>query len=437
MYYLTVETFRKKGGVLMRKKLSMLLKGSAAVAIMGLVVGCSTDDTSSDTADNGTEGAVEELSVWIMGDGNEQAQNIFDAYTDETGIDINLQSIPWSAAHDRLLTAVASGEGPDVIQMGSTYMAEFSDAGALADITEYVEANDALSPDNFFEGNINTTEIDGKYYAVPWYTETRALYYRTDLLDEVGYPEGPSTWDELYDSSIELSDRGDNVYGFDINFQEPTFGFMFARQNGSELITEDKQAVLNEPEFVEAIDYLKQFVENDASPSENLGLELSQTFGGEGVVPMFISGPWSMTNIENETTDIDGKWSIRTLPEGPVNNMSNTGGANLAVWSSSNHVEEAVDLIEHMTSTESLLMYYENTSSLPARIETWEEEPFQGELISVFGEQLENSEHMPVIEEWDAIAQSYLSTFESIMIGGADTQEALDNLNSEVQSMLD
>lgn len=418
----------------MNRKIAMVYKGCATLAALSLLGACGNGDSGTG---GDTDATVDELSVWIMGDGNEQAQGIFDSYTEETGIDINLQSIPWSSAHDRLLTAVASGDGPDVVQMGSSYMAEFTDAGALADLTEYIEASDSLDPDNFYEGNINTTNIDGAYYGVPWYTETRALYYRTDLLEEVGYPEGPSTWDELYDAAIQLSERGDGMYGFDINFDEPTFGFMYARQNGSEIITEDNQAVVNEPEFVEAIDYLKEFVDNGASPNQDLGLELSQTFGGEGVVPMFISGPWSITNINNETTDIEGDWSIRTLPEGPENNMSNTGGANLSVWSSSDNVEEAVNLIEHMTSTESLLTYYENTSSLPARMDTWDEEPFQGEYIEVFGEQLETSEHMPVIKEWDAIAQSYLSTFESIMIGGADTQDALDNFNAEVQSMLD
>lgn len=418
----------------MNTKSSLFFKGSTLLAALGLLGACGGDNGDTDT---GSNGSANELSVWIMGDGNEQAQEIFDNYTEETGIAVNLQSIPWSSAHDRLLTAVASGDGPDVVQMGSSYMAEFSDAGALADITEYVEASDALSPDNFFEGNVNTTLIDDTYYGVPWYTETRALYYRTDLLEEVGYPEGPATWEELYDASMQLSERGDNMYGFDVNFEEQTFGFMFARQNGSEIITEEGQAVVNETEFVEAIDYLKEFVDDGAAPSQDLGLELSQTFGGEGVVPMFISGPWSMTNINNEATDIEGDWAIRTLPEGPVNNMSNTGGANLSVWSSSDNVEEAVNLIEHMTSTESLLTYYANTSSLPARMDTWEEEPFQDEFIQVFGEQLESSEHMPVVIEWDAISQSYLSTFESILLGGADTQESLDSFNAEVQSMLD
>ncbi|WP_413526637.1 sugar ABC transporter substrate-binding protein [Marinilactibacillus psychrotolerans] len=413
-------------------KMNKLLLGTTSLLSLSLLAACGNGDEES-----ASEGSSDTLSVWMMGDGNETVQPIFDAYTEETGIEVDLQSIPWSAAHDRLLTAVASGEGPDVVQMGSTYMAEFTDAGALLDISDYIESSDALSPENFFEGNVATTMFDDNYYGVPWYTETRALYYRTDLLEEVGYPEGPSNWEELYDAAVKLSERGDNMYGFDINLKEQTFGPMFAKQNGSEIINEAGEPVLNEPEFVEAIEYLHSFVEAGATANQDLGIEMSQSFGGDGIVPMFISGPWSITAIEDQTTDIEGKWDIRTLPEGPVSNVSNTGGANLAVWSSSDHPDEAMDLIEHMVSVDSLMTYYDTTSSLPALVEAWEEEPFQDEKIAVFGEQLENSEHMPLIEGWDRMSQAYLSSFEEIMVGGADIQETLDNLNQEVQTIIE
>ena len=413
-------------------KMNKLLLGTTSLLSLSLLAACGNGDEES-----ASEESSDTLSVWMMGDGNETVQPIFDAYTEETGIEVDLQSIPWSAAHDRLLTAVASGEGPDVVQMGSTYMAEFTDAGALLDISDYIESNDALSPDNFFEGNVATTMFDDSYYGVPWYTETRALYYRTDLLEEVGYPEGPSNWEELYDAAVKLSERGDNMYGFDINLKEQTFGPMFAKQNGSEIINDAGEPVLNEPEFVEAIEYLHSFVEAGATTNQDLGIELSQSFGGEGIVPMFISGPWSISMIEDQTTDIEGKWDIRTLPEGPVSNVSNTGGANLAVWSSSDHPDEAMDLIEHMVSVDSLMTYYDTTSSLPALVEAWEEEPFQDEKIAVFGEQLENSEHMPLIEGWDRMSQAYLSSFEQIMVGGADIQETLDNLNEEVKTIIE
>lgn len=413
-------------------KINKLLLGTTSLLSLSLLAACGNGDEESSS-----EESSDTLSVWMMGDGNETVQPIFDAYTEETGIEVDLQSIPWSAAHDRLLTAVASGEGPDVVQMGSTYMAEFTDAGALLDISDYIESSDALSPENFFEGNVATTMFDDNYYGVPWYTETRALYYRTDLLEEVGYPEGPSNWEELYDAAVKLSERGDNMYGFDINLKEQTFGPMFAKQNGSEIINEAGEPVLNEPEFVEAIEYLHSFVEAGATTNQDLGIELSQSFGGEGIVPMFISGPWSISMIEDQTTDIEGKWDIRTLPEGPVSNVSNTGGANLAVWSSSDHPDEAMDLIEHIVSVDSLMTYYDTTSSLPALVEAWEEEPFQDEKIAVFGEQLENSEHMPLIEGWDRMSQAYLSSFEQIMVGGADIQETLDNLNEEVKTIIE
>ncbi|MFL2075709.1 sugar ABC transporter substrate-binding protein [Marinilactibacillus psychrotolerans] len=413
-------------------KMNKLLLGTTSLLSLSLLAACGNGDEES-----ASEESSDTLSVWMMGDGNETVQPIFDAYTEETGIEVDLQSIPWSAAHDRLLTAVASGEGPDVVQMGSTYMAEFTDAGALLDISDYIESNDALSPDNFFEGNVATIMFDDSYYGVPWYTETRALYYRTDLLEEVGYPEGPSNWEELYDAAVKLSERGDNMYGFDINLKEQTFGPMFAKQNGSEIINDAGEPVLNEPEFVEAIEYLHSFVEAGATTNQDLGIELSQSFGGEGIVPMFISGPWSISMIEDQTTDIEGKWDIRTLPEGPVSNVSNTGGANLAVWSSSDHPDEAMDLIEHIVSVDSLMTYYDTTSSLPALVEAWEEEPFQDEKIAVFGEQLENSEHMPLIEGWDRMSQAYLSSFEQIMVGGADIQETLDNLNEEVKTIIE
>lgn len=413
-------------------KINKLLLGTTSLLSLSLLAACGNGDEES-----GSEESSDTLSVWMMGDGNETVQPIFDAYTEETGIEVDLQSIPWSAAHDRLLTAVASGEGPDVVQMGSTYMAEFTDAGALLDISDYIESSDALSPENFFEGNVATTMFDDNYYGVPWYTETRALYYRTDLLEEVGYPEGPSNWEELYDAAVKLSERGDNMYGFDINLKEQTFGPMFAKQNGSEIINDAGEPVLNEPEFVEAIEYLHSFVEAGATTNQDLGIELSQSFGGEGIVPMFISGPWSISMIEDQTTDIEGKWDIRTLPEGPVSNVSNTGGANLAVWSSSDHPDEAMDLIEHIVSVDSLMTYYDTTSSLPALVEAWEEEPFQDEKIAVFGEQLENSEHMPLIEGWDRMSQAYLSSFEQIMVGGADIQETLDNLNEEVKTIIE
>lgn len=378
----------------------------------------------------------EPVTFWYMGDGTEHVQPILDAFTEETGIEVSVQSIPWGSAHDRLLTSVASGDGPDVVQMGTTWMAEFSDAGALMDITEYVENSEALNPDNFFEGNVQTNVFDEKYYGVPWYTETRALYYRTDLLEEVGYSEAPATWEELKDAAVKLSERGDNMYGFNVDGADQSFSFMFARQNGADLFNENNEPQFTQPEFVETIEYLNSFITEGAAPAQDLGLDISQTFGGDGIVPMFVSGPWMINAIQENAPDIEGKWATAVLPTGSESNLSNTGGANLAIWQGTENVDNAIALIEYISRPESQLQFMELSSSLPANVTAWEDESLQNELIQPFGEQLENSAHMPLIPAWERIAQTYLGYWEQISVGGGDITEQLEAFNEEATSIL-
>ncbi|SFH53834.1 sugar ABC transporter substrate-binding protein [Pisciglobus halotolerans] len=420
----------------MRKWNKKALVGTVGLLTAGFLAACgsgnSSEEANSDTGSNSSK----EVSFWFMGDGNEQVQPILDSFTEETGIKVNVQSIPWSAAHDRLLTAVASGEGPDVVQMGTTWMSEFSDAGALMDITDYINSEDELNRDNFFEGNVGTNEFDGKYYGVPWYTETRALYYRSDLLEDIGYSEAPKTWDELKDAALKLSKRGDNMYGFNVDGSDQTFGFMFARQNGSKLLDKEGNPLFNQKPFVESAEYLNSMIQNGSAPAQDLGIDISQSFGGEGIVPMFISGPWMITAINENASDIDGKWATAVLPAGPENNLSNTGGANLSVWNGTDNTKNAIELIKFMSKPENQLTFLDTSSSLPAVKSAWEDEKLQGDKIAPFGEQLESSEHMPLMPKWEEVAQKYLDYWEQITVGGADIQDTLDAFNKDAASIL-
>lgn len=405
--------------------------GALTLASASLLMACSGGN--NETEDSASSDSV---SFWYMGDGNEQIQPILDDFTEETGITVDIQSIPWASAHDKLLTAVASGDGPDVVQMGTTWMSEFVDAGALQDISSYIESEETLNSSNFFEGSVATTKFDDAYYAVPWYTETRALYYRTDLLEEVGYSQAPKDWEELEDAAMKLSERGDDMYGFQVDSNDQSFAFMFARQNGSELFDEDGKPVFNEAPFVETVDYLNTFIQNGSSPKQDLGLDISQTFGGEGIVPMFISGPWMINSINDSTTDIEGKWATAVLPSGSENNLSNTGGANLAVFNGTENEENAVALIEFLSRPENQLAFFESSNSLPSATAAWEDEALSDPIIATFGEQLENSESMPLIPEFERIAASYLEDWEEIYLGGADIQEKMDEFNAETESLL-
>lgn len=401
----------------------LILVGAALVAALGMVAGCSNQSKDK---------ASEPLTFWYMGDGDQGVKPIVENFTKETGIKVKIQSIPWSSSRDKLLTAVAAKNGPDVAQMGTSFMSEFVDAGALADISDDVKKTDDLKSTNFFDGSVATTKFDNKYYAVPWYTETRVLYYRKDLLESVGYSQAPKTWEELSDAAKKLAKRGDNMYGLNVDASEPTFGFMFARQNGSKLFDSQDKPLFAQPEMVDALKYLEDIVTSGAAPKTNLGLDISQSFGGKGVVPMFISGPWMINTVKENAPDIKGKWAVAELPKGPVNNVSVTGGANLAVFNSSKKKADALKLINYLAKKDNQIAYFKATNSLPTNKAAWQADTFTSDpIISVFGKQLENSQPMPLMKKWDETTQLYMKQWEQVISSGKDIKKAMTELDKE------
>src|SRR5574337_295034 len=114
---------------LRRKQMKkFILIGVTALAALGIMSGCSS---------NNKKEASSPLTFWYMGDGDQGVKPIIDKFTKETGVAVKIQSIPWSASRDKLLTAVAAKNGPDVAQIGTSFMSEFVDAGALTDISDF------------------------------------------------------------------------------------------------------------------------------------------------------------------------------------------------------------------------------------------------------------------------------------------------------------
>lgn len=418
-----------------RKMLNVFSKKFAAAAMVGTLVvsgalaGCSSSDTGSE------KDGKKVVNVWGMGEEAKTLPKMAEEFEKENpDIDVKVQAIPWDQAHDKLLTAVASKQGPDVVQMGTSWIPEFASANALMDLTEYTNQYPELAADNFFEGSVETTKYDDKVVGVPWYVDTRVLYYRTDLLEEVGYKEAPKTWDELRDAAKKLNDRGDDKYGISIDTNEQSLSFMLARQNGSKLI-EGNKAYFNEPEFVEAVEYMNSFFKDGSAPVD-LGLDIIQAFKGEGILPMFISGPWMVKLINDQAPEIEGKWATAVLPAKDTN-TSILGGSDLSVFQYTKNKEEALKFLAYMSKPETQIKWLELTNTLPANKESWNDKQLQeNQYYKVFGDQLENAQPMPVIKPFEKIAQDFLTRFEKIYRGGADIQEEMDAFDKEAEELL-
>jgi ABC-type sugar transport system, periplasmic component len=419
-----------------KKSLTATIAGS--VLLMGMLSACggnkAEDNNTAAEGSTGKGGKVT-LNVWGMGEEAKALPKIAEQFEAENpDIKINVQPLPWDTAHDKLLTAVASKKGPDVVQMGTTWIPEFANAGALMDLSSDIGNYPELADDNFYAGSLNTTKYDGKTVGVPWYIDTRVLYYRTDLLKEVGYDQAPKTWDELKDAADKLKARGGNKYGISLDVKEQTLMFMFARQNGSKLIDGNKP-LFNEPQFVEAVDYLNSFFKDGDAPLD-LGIDIVAGFKGDGMLPMFISGPWMIKLINDQAPELQGKWATAVLPA-KENNISALGGSNLSVFQYTDHKEEAMKFLAYMSKPETQLKWLELANALPSTKKAWEDPKLTTDPnLKVIGEQMSSSEPMPLLKPWEQVAQEALNSFEKIYRGQTKTQDELNSFNKKATDIL-
>ena len=137
------------------------------------------------------------LRFWAMGREGEVVTALLPEFErTHPGIRVKVQQLPWTAAHEKLLTAFAGDVTPDICQLGNTWVPELVALDALEPLDRYVASSPVVDATDYFAGIWDTNRIGGKLYGVPWYVDTRLVFYRRDLLHDAGFPAPPRSWQE-------------------------------------------------------------------------------------------------------------------------------------------------------------------------------------------------------------------------------------------------
>src|SRR5690349_23733885 len=160
------------------KRTSAMAVATLAAAALTLTA-CGRDDAGSTASETGKDissgKATGTITVWAMGAEGEKLPALAkDFEAANPGAKVNVTAIPWDAAHDKFTTAITAGKTPDAAMVGTTWMGEFAGLGALDPTPKSIDTS------QFFEGAQNTTKVGDTSYGIPWYVETRLVYYRTD-----------------------------------------------------------------------------------------------------------------------------------------------------------------------------------------------------------------------------------------------------------------
>ena len=371
--------------------------------------------TAPQASEVDTGSASGEIEVWAMGAEGEAlgafASSFMDEYPDVT---VNVTPVPWDAAHDRIVNAMAGGEVPDVSMVGTTWMGEFATLGGLDATPSNIDGS------QFFEGAWGTTVVDGTSYAVPWYVETRLVYYRTDLAEGA---EAPATWDDLKALAESMQEAGAE-YG--ISLQPGGTGawqtyMPFFWQAGGEIMGEDGSFTLDGEACVEALTFYDSFFEEGLTPPAAEDVPVEGRFAN-GEIASFISGPWMMSIVEDAGTDPEA-YTVAHQPTEAAG-TSFVGGSNLAVMADSDNKEAAWAFVEYLSRPDVQAAWYEEVSALPAVQAAWDEEALSGdERLSEFGNQLEDAKAPPSVASWEQIAAEIDTVIEQVTVGDLAPEE--------------
>lgn len=390
------------------------------------------------------EGVVT-LQFWGMGrEGDVVAELIPQFERENPGIRVRVQQIPWTAAHEKLLTAHVGGATPDVAQLGNTWVPEFAAIRALEPLDSRVANSTAVQAAAYFAGIWRTNEVGQTLYGVPWYVDTRLLFYRKDILAQAGYDSMPQDWAGWVEAMRAIKRMvGPDRYPIYLPTNEWAQPIIFGQQNGATLLRDGNMyGAFDSPEFKQAFDFYVQLFRDRLAPVQGL-YDVANPFQEfeRGYFAMWITGPWNIGEMKKRlSSGMQDKWATAPLPgpRGAASGLSTAGGASLVMFRASERKAEAWKLIEFLSRTEQQVRFFELTGSLPARLEAWQRARLEDdEYAGAFWTQLQRVTPLPAVPEIEGIVQRVAEHAETAIRGSTPTEQALRSLDAEVDRMLE
>lgn len=430
----------------MKKALVTLASLTAAGAIV--LSGCSAGGGGGD-ADT-IKVAYQKFGDFIQVDAHmKTVKEEFEAAHDG----ITVQLVPIEAQENDYATKLAlmnrsASTAPDVMYEDTFRVQPDSDAGYLAPLDEYTAEWDDW--DNFYD-NAKGAGLggDGKTYAIPMGTDTRAIWYNKELLAKAGLPVPfePKTWQDVLDAAETVKAELPDVIPLNIYSGKPQGEA--ASMQGFEMLlygtgdtlrdTDSEKWVTGSQGFVDALGFIEDVYQGGLGPTpqqaldKNVGNLVSSEWLPQGKLAMAIDGSWqSGTWLETGTTpwpewsDVLGQAAMPTQEGQEPGATSMSGGWTLAMGSKSQNKDAAWDFIALALNKENSQAYDVAASQIAVRSDVSEDPEYQGANPSFgfFSDLVQYTNFRPATSDYPQISNEITVAMEAVMTGQQTPEDA-------------
>lgn len=373
--------------------------------------------------------AEKELKFWHFWP-ESWMQPAIEAFEKENpGVKIAAERLTWADGFNKIITAMAANQAPDVIEVGSTWVAGMSADGGLK----------TIDPGNLRQRLINwePAQYKGRFYAVPWTVSTAALYYNKSLMRQVGVSV-PKTWSELLKASTAIHGIGEEFYGYGV--KTGTYStwqkFMpFAWSMGSRIINAGQETSgVADPGFIEAVSFYKK-LRDVGLYDENTNVRKAFR---DGKLGFMIEEPGQVQKFAQEVPDLD--FGVMPLPPSRLGKSVHfAGGQMLAITKNAKHVSEAQKLIKFMVRPENTkAITYKITTLFPAD-KTASKDAFYTKdhpELMVFLSILKTATSPYAHPLWIDIQEEFSEQLERVMYEKETPEDAMRDAKDEIEDLL-
>jgi raffinose/stachyose/melibiose transport system substrate-binding protein len=415
-----------------RFRLSLLAAASACV----LVTGC-TGTTSSDDDGDGGDGDGAGTVKWLIEEPEDaealQAlkDHVAEDFTEESGITVEIDTLPFENMRTVLQTQLRSGEGPDVFNWGSgpSFGGALAEAGLLLDLTDAYETNGW----EVFDFAKETVTVDGKIYGVPGELETIGVFYNKDMFSELGLEE-PQSLADLEAAASAATDAG--VVAMAAPDKEGWEGGHYVSMAlGSEAGADEMRAIINgeqswdSPSVVAAFELWKRFNDEgylvESPTSVDYDTAIAQYWSGEAA--MIPTGSWLVGELDDNAEFESG---YIPFPSSDGQGTFTAGlGSGPFVSASTDDEEAAVEFVDFLASPEHGDWIVENLHTIPPipiETEGLDVSPLFAQVLSTTAELAGTGEFGQNIDVAvsDAVNEAMYDGFQGILTGQMSPEEA-------------
>lgn len=399
------------------------------LALSGVIIFNSCNDTKPETP----EKSITFWHFWSEPYQKKVLDSIIASFEKESGIKVLTTELSWNDGKTKLFAAFNSKTAPDVLELGSDWVAQFSSSGVLAQLDPA-----EMNSDKFIEFSLEPTLWDNKTYALPWIVDSRVLYINNDLLKEAGYQvQNPGTYDVMLKNAQKIN-HAEGIYGFGANGSDehrlykkivPMFW-----SNGGEVLDKNGKPVINSFENIYA---LQMYVSLSQSGYIETQKDLDNKFA-QGKIAYWFSGSWLMEKIKNINPDLN--YSVNLVPGFKDSlGVSFAGGEYIAISEQSEKKDDAKKFAEFLTNGKNAIEFCKkiNAAGFPADKNYYNDDFYKSHpKREMFGRQLQYARMTPVHPKWLEIEKIIETAAVKALYGEMTAKDALDEAQEEVEELL-